>query len=173
LLGEHPAEDMVSVVLGLIAAATGLLLGWGVPARRLLRSLHGTAANGFRLGGGLDGVVVAPVMRLARWSDALDRGIQAGVLGFGRSMLRAATGSFAVDRTVHRGVEGVGRAAVDVAVATRITDERGIDGLIDRLVNGTRRLGGEARQLQTGLVHRELLLAVTGGALIAIFIVLL
>lgn len=173
LLGEHAPEDMVSLVLGLLAAGTGLLLGWGVPARRLLGSLHGTAENGFRLSGGLDGLVVAPVMALARWSDALDGRIQAGVLRVGRVMLQAATGSFAVDRAVHRGVEGVGRAAVDVAVATRITDERGIDGLIGRLVNGTRRLGGEARQLQTGLVHRELLLAVSGGALIAIFIVLL
>ncbi len=173
LLGEHPPEDRVSLVLGLLAAGTGLLLGWGVPARRLLGSLHVTAEHGFRLGGGLDGLVVAPVMALARWSDALDRGIQAGVLGFGGMLLQVSRGSSALDAGLQHGVEDVGRAAVATAVAARITDERGIDGLIDRLVNGTRRLGSDARQLQTGLVHRELLLAVSGAAVITILLLVL
>ena len=172
LLGEHVPEDLVSLVLGLIAAGAGLLVGWGIPARRLLGPVHGTAQDGFRLSGGLDGLVVAPTVALARWSDALDRGIQAGVLGLGRAMLQVSRGSSTVDAGLHRGIEDVGGAAITTAAATRTTDERGIDGLIERLVNGTRRLGSEARQLQTGLVHRELLLAVSGGAVIAILIVL-
>jgi NADH-quinone oxidoreductase subunit L len=63
-------------------------------------------------------------------------------------------------------VLGVGRAGLAVAQASRLTDEKGIDGLIFTLVRGTRDLGRRARRLQTGLVHKELLLAVTGGALI-------
>ncbi len=53
-----------------------------------------------------------------------------------------------------------------LAQASRITDEKGIDGFIFALVQGTWDLGRRARRLQTGLVHKELLLAVTGGALI-------
>jgi NADH-quinone oxidoreductase subunit L len=63
-------------------------------------------------------------------------------------------------------VLAVGWAALAVANATRATDEKGIDGLIAALVRGTRELGGRARALQTGLVHKELLLAVVGGALV-------
>ena len=56
--------------------------------------------------------------------------------------------------------------AIAAAHASRLVDERGIDGLIAALVRGTCELGGRARKLQSGLVHRELLIAVAGVALI-------
>jgi NADH-quinone oxidoreductase subunit L len=63
-------------------------------------------------------------------------------------------------------VLGVGRLGFAAGRASRLADERGIDGLISALVDGVRRLGGRARELQSGLVHKELLLAVVGAALI-------
>jgi NADH-quinone oxidoreductase subunit L len=93
------------------------------------------------VGGGFDGLVARPALALARAADGLDR-------------------------TVHAGVLGVGRAGFALALAARLTDDGGIDRLIAALVRGTRWLGGRARKLQTGLVHREMLLAVAGAALV-------
>jgi NADH-quinone oxidoreductase subunit L len=138
---ELPEGLWLAVVLGVVLALGGLVLGWFVPAGRLLGPLRGLAETGFRIDGGFDGLVARPALATARAFDVLDRGIHAAVLG-------------------------VGRAGLNVAYASRLIDERGIDGLIAALVRGTRGLGGRARELQSGLVHRELLITVAGVALI-------
>jgi NADH-quinone oxidoreductase subunit L len=112
---------------------------------RLLGPLRGPAERGFRLDGGFYGFVARPALAVARGADALDGGIHAGVLG-------------------------AGRLALVVAGAARHFDEGGIDGLIAALVGGTRSLGARARTLQSGLVHKELVLAVVGGAVIFVFL---
>ncbi|MDP9438626.1 MAG: NADH-quinone oxidoreductase subunit L, partial [Actinomycetota bacterium] len=141
LLGEEIPKDLLTAGVGILLALVGLPVGWFVPARRLLGPLRAPAARGFRLDGGFDGLVARPAMAAARALDAFDRNIHAVVIG-------------------------AGRASLAVAGASRLTDERGIDGLILALVRGTRGLGGRVRGLQSGLVHRELLLAAAGGALI-------
>jgi NADH-quinone oxidoreductase subunit L len=89
-----------------------------------------------------------------------------------RPALALARVSDRLDRYVHAVVVAVGRGAVAVAGATRFADERGIDGLIRALVRGTHGLGSRARELQSGLVHRELLVAVVGGALVFVLLVI-
>ena len=133
--------------LGVAAALVGLVVGWLVPAGSLLGPLRGPAARGFRLGGGFDGLVARPALAVANAADRLDEGIHVAVLG-------------------------VGRAGLYVARAARLTDEAGIDRLIAALVRGTRRLGDRARELQSGLVHQELALAVAGVALIFVLLVI-
>ena len=145
LLGEEIPKDLVTAGVGILLALVGLPLGWFVPARRLLGPLRAPAERGFRFGGGFDRLVARPAMAAARVLDAFDQGIHAVVLG-------------------------VGRASLALAGATRIADERGIDGLISALVRGTRTLGGRARELQSGLVHKELLLAAAGGAVMLAFL---
>jgi NADH-quinone oxidoreductase subunit L len=134
--------------LGLAAAVGGLLVGWFVPAGHLLGPALGPAARGFKVAGGFDGLVARPVLALARASARFDDGV------------------------VHAAVRAVGHAGLAVAYSTKLADERGIDGLIAALVRGTRVLGGRARELQSGLVHRELLLAVVGGALVFVLLVI-
>lgn len=146
LVGGEVPEDLFAVVLGLALALGGLLLGWFVPAGRLLGPLRVPAETGFRVFGGFDGLVARPALVLAWGVDLLDRRIHAGVLG-------------------------VGEATLMVARAARSIDEGGIDRLIAALVRGTRGLGGRARRLQTGLVHKELLLATAGAALILAFLI--
>lgn len=149
LTGGEPPRDLATalLVLTLALAAGGLLLGWFVSAGRLLGPLGAPAEEGFRVAGGFDGLVARPALVLARVLDRLDRCIHAGVLGVG----------------------GLGLA---LARASRLADEKGIDGLIAALVRGLRELGGRARELQSGLVHRELLLAAAGTALILVLLVI-
>ena len=125
----------------LLARLEGVVL----PASRLLGPLRGPAGKGFRFGGGFYGLVARPALAVARVAD-----------GF--------------DRLIHEGVLGVGRLGLGLARASRLTDDRGIDELIASLVRNTRKLGARARTLQTGLVHRELLIAVVGGALILVYV---
>ncbi|BBL80355.1 hypothetical protein RxyAA322_22090 [Rubrobacter xylanophilus] len=146
LLGEPVPKDTITTILGLAATLGGLALGWLVPAGRMLGPLRETAARGFRIAGGFDGLVASPALAAARAADALERGLYTAVVGAG----------------------GLGLA---VAEAVRLGDERGIDGLIFTLVRGTRALGGRARELQSGLVHRELLVAVAGGGFILALLV--
>jgi NADH-quinone oxidoreductase subunit L len=145
LIGSEILRDLATAILGLALALGGLLLGWLIPAGRLLGPVREPAGRGFRVGGGGDGLVARPALAMARAADLLDRGIHTSVLG-------------------------VGSAALAVAQAARLTDDAGIDRLIAALVRGTRDLGGRARELQTGLVHRELLLAAAGAALILAFL---
>jgi len=142
LLGIVPPEETLLVAaLGFGMTLSGLVIGWAFPAERVLGPLSGLAGKGFRVGGGFDGIVGRPALVFARALDALDRGIHASVLA-------------------------VGSAALAVASASRVTDDKGIDRLIAALVRGTRELGSRARKLQTGLVHKELLLATVGVALV-------
>lgn len=169
LLGEEIPENLLIAGLGIVLALSGLPLGWFVSAGRLLGPLRAPAERGFRIGSGFDGLVAKPVMTAAYALDTLDRGIHAIVLSVGRALTVARTLD-AFDRSVHAVVLGVGRASLAVAGASRVADERGIDGLILALVRGTRALGGRARELQSGLVHKELLLAAVGGALMLAFL---
>jgi NADH-quinone oxidoreductase subunit L len=145
LLGTQPPNGLLVAAIGLLSAVAGLFLGWLVPAGRLLGPLHSPAERGFRVGGGFHGLVARPALAVARGADAFDGGIHAGVLG-------------------------AGRLGLAVAGVARRFDERGIDGLIAALVGGTRSLGARARTLQSGLVHKELLLAVVGGAVIFVLL---
>ena len=147
LLGTQPPNSLLVAAIGLLVGVAGLVLGWLVPAGRLLGPLRSPAERGFRLGGGFYGLVAHPALAVARGTDALDGGIHAGVLG-------------------------AGRLGLAVAGAARRFDERRIDGFIATLVSGTRSLGGRARMLQSGLVHKELLLAVVGGAMIFLLLTL-
>ena len=140
-VGDELPKDTLTMILGGAVALGGLALGWFVSADSLLGPVRAPAAKGFRIGGGFEQFVARPALAVARVTNTFDNGI-------------------------HRGVLGVGRLGISVAQASRFTDEKGIDGFIFALVRGTRNLGRRARRLQTGLVHKELLLAVTGGALI-------
>ena len=172
LLGTEIPENVLAVVLGLLAATVGLAAGWLVTADRLLGAAFGAAREGFRLAGGLDGLVVSPVMALARTGDRLDRSIHGFVLGVGRRALGIAAATSRLDLGIHAAVQGVGAAALAVARASRLSDEAGIETWIGNLVAGTRRLGARARLLQSGLVHRELLLAAGATAVVLLLVLL-
>ncbi|AXS84918.1 NADH-quinone oxidoreductase subunit L [Marinobacter sp. Arc7-DN-1] len=140
----------VAVLLGLLAAASGLGLGWLVPAPRLLGPVYPWARRGLAVGGGLTVWVGRPAMAVARGCEWLEGRLYAAVLN-------------------------VGQAGLAVARLARATDERRIDGLIFALVAGVRALGDRARALQSGLIHRELAVSVsvTAVGLVVLLVTLL
>ncbi len=142
LLGAEIATTLPAEALGLGAALTGLLLGWFLPADRLLGPLLPWAREGFAVAGGMDNLVLRPAMALARAMNAVEAALYEAVFVFGRLNLRIGRG-------------------------TRISDEAGIDGFIFGLADVMVRTGQKARRLQSGLIHRELALTIVTTGVIA------
>ncbi len=150
LLDTPLNEPLLAQLLGLAAALTGLALGWFIAIPRLLGALLPWAQRGFVIAGGMDNLMVRPAFAIARGCERLERILYDAVLGVGHLGMRIGRG-------------------------TRFNDERGIDGMIFSLVRNTVSLGGQARRLQSGLIHREMAITVITTALIlgALFIPLL
>jgi len=141
LLYDPLSTSSLAQILGLSAALGGLVLGWLVPGRHLLGPLLPWAQQGFAIAGGFDTWVVRPAFAIAHSCERLERSLYAGVLA-------------------------VGRLGLHIGRAVRRSDDQGIDGLIFALVRGTVELGKRARTLQSGLIHREMAIAVVGTAVI-------
>ena len=163
LAGQLP-EGSLAVVLGLLVTGAGLALGWFVSSRRMLGPLLPLAESGFRFAGGLQGAFVRPVMFLARRVDRADTHVHALVEATAGSVLGLTARVASLDEGVHRQVEGVGKGSLAAARLVQASDRRWIEALISALAGGTRELGRAGRQLQSGLVHRELALTTAGVA---------
>ncbi len=172
LLDADLPESTLALSLGLGVAVVGLLAGWLASAERLLGPAVEAARSGFRIGNGWMDTVVGPVLTAASRCDTLDARIHAAVLRAGRTALGISHTARRIDERVHDGVILTGRSAMDVARAAEDLDVSGIDGAIRALVTRTVALGDRARQLQTGLVHRELLLTAGGTAAILILVLI-
>jgi NADH-quinone oxidoreductase subunit L len=188
-LGVEFPESVTAIVLGVAVTLTGLLVGWLLPAERLLGGLRPLAESGFRLAGGMSAFIVRPALRLAsladrssRRADSLVRTVAANAMAVsaladpvsdallevafaaaGRA-LRTADLAASGDSALHRLVDGTARATLSAGRLVRAGDQRGIEALIASLAQQTRELGRAARSLQSGLVHRHLALTVGGGA---------
>ena len=165
-------EETIGIALGIVAAIAGLAFGWQPSAARALGPVRQLAERGFRIGGGLEAFVARPALVLARVADRVDGAVHWFVLGVAAAALGVSLGAHRVDAGVHRVVEGVGETGMATGRATRVTDDAGIDAFINGLVSRTRALGRQARQLQTGLVYRELAVAAIGAAMLAVVVLL-
>ena len=172
LLGVPVPEGLAATLLGLTAAVLGLLVGWSLSVERLPVQARQTLLNGFRLDGGLAGLIGQPLLALANRCDRCDRIVHTAVLGIGNRALGLSVMGRKLDDGIHGGVDRVGLASLMTAQVSRTLDQQGLDGLIADLVAQIRRISGLARRLQTGLVHRELLLAVAGAAIVLLLVLI-
>jgi NADH-quinone oxidoreductase subunit L len=142
MLGAEPgAKPWIVPVMGLTVGLVGLALGWSLAPARLLGPLLSVAQGGFSVAGGMDRLIARPALALAALCERFEAWLFATVLS-------------------------VGRAGLKMGEAVRRTDGEAIDGMIFGLVDRAISLGARARRLQSGFIHRELALTVTGVALI-------
>lgn len=146
MLSARLPENSLAQILGLSAALAGLALGWRVPARRLFGFLLPWVQQGFVVAGGVDNLLVRPAFAIAHICEKLESRLYAAALF-------------------------TGQMSISIARSVRFSDEQGIDGLIFSIVTSTLNLGRRARNLQSGLIHREL--AITVVLTTALFSVLL
>lgn len=162
LLGAAFPKTSAAIVLGIVVTVGGLAAGWALPGGQLLAGVRRPAERGFEVAGGLSAYSVRPVLHLASATDRLDHVIHAFVSTTGGWAMAAASGVSAGDTGLHRTVGGAAMVTLTLARAVRSADEQGLEALIAALARRTRELGAAARGLQSGLVHRELALAVAG-----------
>ncbi len=143
------SSQYLPIALGLTAALSGLLLGWFIPARRLLGPILPWANQGFAIAGGIDNLVVRPALAIASGCEKLESRLYQGVLSVGRSGLK-------------------------IAQALRRNDDLIIDGFIFSFVRSVVNLGNKARKLQSGLIHKELAIStVTSATIFALLLIAL
>jgi len=119
--------------------------------------------------------VVRPVEwlahRLAHLDDALlDRSVEATAYGaVALSRIAAALD----DGVLERGVGATARGTVGLSKVAALVDDGVIDGVVRRIADGIRRLGGVLRRPQTGQLHQYYLqaLAVLAGVLLVLVLV--
>ncbi len=141
--------SMMAAIMGLIAATSGFLLGWFVPVSTLLGPVVEKANNGFSIAGGFDNLCVRPAFAIATACEKLERRLYNSVLW-------------------------VGQAGIKIGHYARRIDDKGIDRFIFSAVRRTINLGTQARELQSGYIHKELaIMTVVTAVLLAVIVVVL
>ena len=167
LEAELPPEG-TAMILGLMAALSGLVLGWFIQPARLMGPVLPMAQRGFAVAGGMDGLAFAAAC------EGFERRLLASQLGLVRILsLGTASSAERSDNRLYAATLQVGRMNLRLGDSAETTDTKGIDGLIFGLVDRTIAAGRRLRLLQSGLIHRELALTVMGIAVIAAVLLIL
>lgn len=166
LMLNHLPESAVAQMAGLGAMLTGLILGWFVGGRRMLGPLQSWAQQDFVIAGGMDRWMVRPVLAVAQACEQFENKLYRTVLLAAGPALALARVSRQLESRLYNAVLALGRLNCGIGRGVRMSDERGIDGLIFALVRGSVALGEKVRALQSGLIHRELAMSVLGTAVI-------
>ena len=166
LLVYRLPDSTAAQIAGLGAALTGLVLGWFAGGQRLLGPLLNWAQQDFAIAGGMDALVVRPALAVAQVCEQLENILYRAVLAVARSALAIAWVCKHLESGLYKAVLAMGRLGCAIGRGVRKSDERGIDGLIFALVRASLALGAQVRTLQSGLIHRELVMSIAGAALI-------
>lgn len=169
-LDAHIPIHITTVVLSILATGLGLGGGWLVAASERSAVLNPIATVRASLTGIQQPLVIAPALRLAASCDRVDTWLHHRVESVGSAGLLLSHMTQRVDDRDHSGVEAMGRGAMSTGWLTRHTDDDGIDRFIAWMVADVRKLGGRAREIQTGLISREL--AYTVAAVVVLVAIL-
>jgi NADH-quinone oxidoreductase subunit L len=154
-------------VMGLAVGFGGLALGWFMSPSRLLGPLSGPAQSGFEIAGGMDRLVLRPVMSFAEFIGAFDKRLlmaQISLVAF--LAQRVARFADHADILLVGFSDWVGLQSLRLGRGANSADTNGIDVAIFGFVRGTIATGARARRLQSGFIHHELALTAIGIALI-------
>lgn len=153
--------------MGLAVGLSGLALGWFIAPARLLGPLLAPARNGFAVAGGMDGLILRPVLSIASACEAFEKRLLAAQIGLIRGFgLGTAHLVDRADGALFAFSLWIGQQSLRLGRATGFTDTNGIDAAIFGLVRRMVAAGAQARRLQSGFIHRELALTAIGTALI-------
>ena len=171
--GRLPRQMGWELPASLLSIALAAWTAWAAWRRNALFTIGLSERTRARLAGWL-GIptlatrfLVTPATRVARALAAFDdRAVDAGIraaagLAAGLSRVLGWWGELAADGVV----SGVARLTTFAASRSRAADDRVVDGAVERVALGIRRLGSRGRALQTGLAHQYYLIVAVGAVL--------
>ncbi|WP_026166741.1 NADH-quinone oxidoreductase subunit L [Gracilimonas tropica] len=167
-------KSTMAVISGLVAAAVGLTAGWFITAPAIRYRLWSFIQKNYSVFGGYKRLVVQPMDASANFLNVVETKLLQSVFGVGNLFLEFARWlSDAIDNAVTYLVDRFGDLNLNIARLTQLTDDRGIVEWIAALVGSVQRLGKYGRNMQSGLVHRELAWSVCGMGLALIILLLI
>ncbi|WP_093837322.1 proton-conducting transporter membrane subunit [Streptomyces aidingensis] len=174
-VGEPVPVPWEAVLSAAVAVAAAAFAWWRPGPPRLPRAVTRPVRRWIWPASAVHPAVVRPVLSAARALAAFDDRVVDGAVrglaraGPGLARALAAFDDRAVDGAVRAAARG-GRAAGRLAARA---DDGGPDAAVRALAAGARALGRAARRPQTGLLHHYYAQAVTGFAVLALFLLLL
>ena len=168
--GEVVSTRPWELALGIAAIAAGAGAVVLLERRsRLARSflwpaLAGAATEWFGIAALSRRVVAGPVLAISRALASFDdRVIDAGIrasarIASGFSRLLGRRSELSIDAIVN----GIGGGTLSMAAASKVADDRGVDGAAEGVARGFGWAGGLLRKLQTGLSHHYYVIVAIG-----------
>lgn len=157
IVSPTTAETALSwglVALGLIVVAVawrrGKLVTLGLPP-----GMRTFIAGWWGLPTAARVLVVDPVSSMGRWLFDTDRNVIARMAGGVAASAEFMSGVLkqAVERAIDAFVWGIGRGTIAGAAMSRMVDDRGVDGTVERMASGIGEAGTQSRRTQSGMSY--------------------
>jgi NADH-quinone oxidoreductase subunit L len=164
-------KDNIAMISGLGAAFLGLAAGWFATAPIFKTQVWMFFRDNYPVAGGYTNVIVQPFQMLATGANLIEQFLLQSVFEIGKAFLMLARWLANVpDRAMAFVIDQIGTFNLNIGQWSQITDDRGIVEWIAGLVASIQRLGQYGRNIQSGLVHRELAWSVYGMILALIIL---
>lgn len=170
LLDWEVPKSTLSQILGVSYALAGLAIGWWVQTALYLGPVYRWAKQGFRVGKGYAGIAGTSAMAAEYSLQRVESAFTNGVFRIGRGAGALADVIVAFDRLWENFNLGFGRLYVRMSAMFSLMDEWGFETSIEDIAYSIKNFGQSGRKLQSGLVHRELMLAVTGVGVVLVLL---
>lgn len=169
--GYELPSDILSKIVGIVTAVAGLAAGWLLKESWFNGKVWSTVRDNFSIAGGYQNLVVKPTLAFAGYVYKLELQILQFIQKTGTAFLQIAHAVFNTDKLLNKLMNGMGTAGVALSNGTKSFEEKGVEAGVYGVSATVKESGRWGRKLQSGLVHKELVITVA-GMLVLIFILI-
>jgi len=157
ILSPTLAETVLSLTLvalgiGVVAVAwrRGRLVTFGMPPR-----MRTFIAGWWGIPTAARVIIVDPVSRLAKWLFDTDRNVVARIADSvaASAVFMSRILKQAVEQAIDAVVWGIGTGTIQGAEMSRLVDDQGVDGTVERMASGIGEAGRQSRRTQSGMSY--------------------
>lgn len=169
--GYEIPSDTLSKIAGIAAAIVGLVAGWYLKESLFDGKVWNTIRDNYSIAGGYATLVAAPVLKLAGICYQFDRTLLSFVEKTGKTVLNFSHLAQSIDDTVDWMTNLIGKAGLQLSNGSKAFEENGVETSVYAIASSVKQSGKWGKKLQSGLVHKELVITVA-GLLVLIFVLI-
>lgn len=169
--GYTISSDTISKIAGIAVAIAGLSLGWFLKENWFESKAWSIVRDNYSIAGGYQKLIAAPVLKLADVFYKMDLLLLSFTQQAGTVFLHVARFARKTDNIVYRIMNAIGETGLRLSNVSRTMEEKGVEAGVYGISSSIKESGRLSRKLQTGLVHKELVITVA-GVLVLIFILI-
>ncbi|WP_157627194.1 NADH-quinone oxidoreductase subunit L [Spirosoma luteum] len=171
IAGYGLPSDSLSKVVGIVTAIAGLAAGWLLKESWFTGKVWNTVRDNFSIAGGYQYLVVKPTLAFAGYVYKVELLMQYFIQKTGTSFLQIAHAAFNTDTLLNNLMNGMGTAGIALSNGTKSFEEEAVEAGVYGISATVKESGRWGRKLQSGLVHKELVITVA-GMLVLIFLLI-